>query len=255
MISQLIKTSQEIEAMRRGGQILAWVLNKVAAEVKPGITTGYLNDLAEKLLKDKGAKPSFLHYGQESGNPYPATLCTSVDKAVVHGIPSLNEVLKEGQLVGLDIGCWYEGLCTDMAITVPVGQVSPAVEALIKVTKESLYRGLKVIKDGATVGDFGWAVQSYVEDKGFSVVRQMVGHGVGRAVHEDPPIPNFGRPGQGLKFKSGMTIALEPMVNSGRSDIVILPDGWTVATKDGSLSAHFEVTVAVTDKGCEILTK
>ncbi len=241
--------------MRQGGRILAQVLEQVADRVKPGVSTAELDELAERLLRQHGAEPSFLNYGLESGNPYPATLCTSVDNAVVHGIPTKDQVLKQGQLVGLDIGCWYKGLCTDMAMTVPVGQISNKVEQLIKVTKESLKRGLKTIKNGSTIGDFGWAVQSYVEAQGFSVVKQMVGHGVGYAVHEEPAIPNFGRPGQGLKFVNGMTVALEPMVNAGRSDIMVLPDGWTVTTKDGGLSAHFEVTVAVTDGGCEILTK
>ncbi|MBU1038782.1 type I methionyl aminopeptidase [Patescibacteria group bacterium] len=254
-MSKLIKKNEEIEIMRQGGRILAEVLHLVATEVKPGVSTAYLNDLAEKLLKDRGAKPSFLHYGKETGNPYPATLCTSVDSAVVHGLPSSNIILQTGQLVGLDVGCWYQGLCTDMAITVAVGKISSQAEKLIKVTKQALSVGLAVIKDGATVGDFGQAVQVYVEKQGFSVVKQMVGHGVGYAVHEDPPIPNFGQAGQGLKFKTGMTVALEPMVNMGQSDIKVLSDGWTVVTTDGSLSAHFEVTVAVTDKGCEILTK
>lgn len=240
--------------MRAGGRILAQVLQEVVAAVRPGVTTHQLNELAEQALRSRGAKPSFFGYGAEAGNPYPATLCTSVGSEVVHAIPSPKLKLKSGQIVGLDIGCWYQGLCTDMAVTVPVGQVAEAAQKLLQVTAESLRQGLKQVRAGARMGDIGAAIQSYVEVSGFSVVRQLVGHGVGHSVHEDPPVPNFGRAGTGLELKAGMTLAIEPMVNMGLPEVKVLADSWTVVTADGSLSAHFEHTVAVTKEGYEILT-
>lgn len=250
----LVKTSAEIEKMRVGGKILATVLQQVAAAAQPGITTGELNRLAEQGLRERGATPSFLGYGHESDDPYPATLCTSVDAAVVHAIPSPNQELREGQIVGLDLGCWYQGLCTDMAVTVPVGRVSREAAKLIKVTQAALHEGLQHLRAGARVGDIGHAIQTYVEANGFSVVRQLTGHGVGRAVHEEPGIPNFGRPGTGAKLDAGMTIAVEPMVNIGGAAVETLADGWTVVSADSSLSAHVELTVLVTNQGYEVLT-
>lgn len=250
----IIKSDNEIKILRAGGKILAQVLHEVAAAVKPGITTEDLNQLAIKRLRELKAEPSFLNYGAETGKPYPAALCTSVDDSVVHGIPSSNIILQEGQIVGLDLGCWYEGLCTDMAVTVPVGQVSKDILKLLEVTKKALQLAIKQAVVNNSTGDIGHAVQEYVESNGFSVVRQLVGHGVGREVHEDPPVPNFGKPGTGYKLKSGMVIAIEPMVNMGDYSVKNLKDGWTVVTLDGSLSAHFEHTIAITDKGPEILT-
>ncbi len=254
-MKSLVKTQTEIETMRAGGRVLATVLAEVASAVRPGVTTAELDQLAERRLRELDAESSFLGYGQETGNPYPATLCTSVNNAVVHGIPSRQAVLQAGQIIGLDIGCWYRGLCTDMAITVPVGKVSAEAAKLIKVTRAALELGLKQITAGAHVGDVGAAVQAYVEVNGFSVVRALVGHGVGRAVHEEPTVPNFGRPGSGPQLEAGTTIAIEPMVNQGGKDVATLPDGWTVVTADGSLSAHFEHTVLVTKTGCEVLTQ
>lgn len=251
----LIKTKTQIEKMRAGGRILASVLNQVAAAVKPGVKTAELNNLAETLLKQWGAKPSFLGYGHEQGKPYPASLCTSVDEAVVHAIPSVDHILQEGEIIGLDIGCWYQGLCTDMALTVPVGKASPKALKLIKITKLSLAEGLRQVRAGAHLGDVGAAIQTFVEAEGFSVVRQLTGHGVGKAVHEEPVVPNFGKKGTGIKLAAGMTLALEPMVNEGGYEIKVLADGWTVVTADKSLSAHFEHTVLVTDGGYEILTQ
>jgi len=251
----LIKTKEEIEKMRAGGRILATALHEVAAAVQPGITTSELNDIAEQALKKAGARPSFLGYGRGKGNSYPASLCTSINEAVVHAIPSPDIKLEAGQIIGLDLGCWYEGLCTDMAITVPVGEISVSAQKLIKITEQSLYEGLKQIKSGARLGDIGQAIQALVEANGFSVVRDLCGHGVGHAVHEDPAIPNFGRAGTGLKLEAGMTIAIEPMVNMGKARVDFLADGWTVVTSDKSLSAHFEHTVVVTEQGCEILTQ
>ncbi len=250
----ILKSDNEIKILRVGGKILAKVLYEVAKTVKPGITTEELNQLAIKRLRKLKAEPSFLNYGAETGHPYPAALCTSVDDAVVHGIPNSKVVLKEGQIVGLDLGCWYEGLCTDMALTVPVGAVTSEVTNLLKVTKTALEIAIKQAKVGNKTGDIGNAVQEYVEACGFSVVRQLVGHGVGREVHEDPPVPNFGKPGTGYELKEGMVIAIEPMVNMGDYPVKNLKDGWSVVTLDGSLSAHFEHTVAITDKGPQILT-
>lgn len=248
------KTSPEVAIMRRGGKILAATLQEVASAVRPGITTAELNQLAEAGLKSRGAMPSFLHYGDPK-NPYPASLCTSVDSAVVHGIPKKNEKLVEGQIVGLDLGCWYEGLCTDMALTIPVGKVDGRVAKLIRTAESALKEGLKQVKAGARLGDIGEAIQTYVEAQGFSVVRALTGHGVGRAVHEEPSVPNFGKAGTGQKLVPGMTLAIEPMVNEGDFEVETLDDDWTVVTVDGKHSAHFEVTVAVTEKGCEVLTK
>jgi methionyl aminopeptidase len=250
----LVKTAAEIAAMRAGGKILAQALEAVVAAVRPGVTTAELDQVAEAKLTSLGATPSFLNYGAELGNPFPATLCTSVNNAVVHGIPQNKTPLAEGDIVGLDIGCWYQGFCTDMAVTVPVGKVSPEAQKLIAVTAKALSLGLAEVKAGVRVGNVGAAVQAYVEANGFSVVRQLVGHGVGRAVHEDPQVPNFGRRGSGAELKAGMTIAVEPMVNQGGVEVETLDDGWTVVTADGSLSAHFEHTVLVTTKGCDILT-
>lgn len=253
-MSVTIKTPKEIETMRQGGAILAQVLQTVASAVKPGITTADLDSLARQELKRLGAAPSFLNYGAESGNPFPAALCTSIDSGVVHGMPSSEVILQPGQIIGLDIGCWYKGLCTDMAVTVGIGQISDAAAKLIKTAQEALQRAITVIKAGATVGDIGQAIQSYVEAQGLAVVRQLVGHGVGRAVHEAPNVPNFGKKNTGLKLIPGMTLAIEPMVNAGGWEIKILPDGWSAVTSDGSLSAHFEHTIVVTEQGCEVLT-
>ncbi len=253
-MNNLIKTTSEIEIMRAGGRILAQVLQTVAAAVKPGISTAALDTLARQELFRLGAEPSFLNYGAPPGKPFPAALCTSVNSGVVHGIPLATQILQAGQIIGLDIGCWYKGMCTDTAITVGVGKISREAEKLIKVTAKALQRAVAAVKPRATLGDIGQAIQSYVEAQGLAVVRQLVGHGVGRAVHEEPAVPNFGKKGSGLKLLAGMTIAIEPMVNVGGYEIKALPDGWSVVTKDGSLSAHFEHTVVVTKQGCEVLT-
>ncbi len=248
------KTQAEIEIMRQGGKILAQTLIEVAAAVKPGVSTLHLDMLARQGLKTRGANPSFLGY--RTGNQsYPASLCTSVDNGVVHGVPSPDFILKEGQIISLDLGAWYQGLCTDMAITVPVGKISKTAAKLIRITQESLARALEKVKAGARVGDISEVIQSYVEQNGFSVVRTLFGHGVGRAVHEEPRIPNFGHKGTGPLLTEGVTLAIEPMVNIGNPEVKTLTDGWTIVTADNSLSAHFEHTVAVTKHGYEILTK
>ena len=244
----IIKSPQEIAIMREGGKILAKILKKVEKEAKPGVTTKELDEYAEKLALKYGSRPSFKGY-----NNYPSALCVSVNEEVVHGIPS-GRKLKEGDIVGLDMGIYYKGLCTDSAVTVGIGKISSKAERLIKVTEQALKYGIDVVKPEAHIGDIGFAIQSYVESQGFSVVRDLVGHGVGKNVHEAPQIPHFGRKGSGLKLKEGMTIAIEPMVNAGKYYVHQAKDGWTFVTSDGSLSAHFEHTMAVTKNGCEILT-
>ncbi len=253
-MNHLVKTAAEIEAMRQGGKILASVLQKVAAAVKPGVSTKELDEIAERSLRSLGAEPSFLGYKSDR-LVYPASLCTSVNSEVVHGIPDKNKMLHEGDIVGLDLGCWYKGLCTDHAITVPVGKVSKQASKLIKTARVALELALKPVRAGAAIGDIGEAVQAYVEYQGFSVVRALTGHGLGKAVHEEPVVPNYGKSGLGFKLLAGMTVAIEPMVNEGDYEVDTLDDGWTVVTADGKLSAHFEHTVLITNNGCEVLTK
>ncbi len=250
-----IKTKDEIQKMREGGSMLADILQKVAGIAVPGASTADLNAEAERLIRARGAIPSFLGYAPSGAPmPYPAALCTSVNDEVVHVIPS-KRVLKEGDIVGLDLGLWYKGLCVDAAITVGVGAISAEAKKLITTTREALSLGIAEVKDGAYVGDIGCAVQCFVEKRGFSVVRDLAGHGVGHAVHEEPFILNFGKKGTGELLKEGMTLAIEPMVNEGGWRVKIDEDGWGIRTADGSLSAQFEHTVAVTKEGCEILTK
>jgi len=246
----IIKTPKEIELMREGGEILAKVLREVSLRVKPGVSTQELDSLAEELIIKSKGKPSFKGY-----KGYPAALCASVNNEVVHGIPSSEKILKSGDIVGLDLGLEYKGCFTDMTITVPVGKVSKIAHKLIKVTKNSLTQGIRKIEPGNFISDISRAIQDYVERQGFSVVRDLVGHGVGREVHEDPPVPNFFDPNlESVKLREGMVLALEPMINMGSYEVEVLDDGWTVVTRDGFLSAHFEHTVAVTKEGYEILT-
>lgn len=251
-----IKTKEEIKILREGGGILADVLREVAAAVRPGISASKIDALAEKLIRQAGGEPSFKNYKTSDDRiPFPASLCVSINSEVVHGIPSESKILREGDIVGLDFGMKYKGLYTDMAVTVAIGAVSEKAQRLIETAKKSLDTGIEVIKEGAHVGDIGFAIQQYVESRGFSVVKKLVGHGVGYGVHEEPEIPNYGRNGARPRLKKGMVLALEPMINKGASDVVLSEDGWTWVTKDGSLSAHFEHTVAVTESGAEILTR
>ena len=236
--------------MRRAGHIVRQVLERVRVAVKPGASTADLDRVAEEVLKEFGAKAAFKGY-----HGYPAVLCTSVNSEVVHGIPSAKRVLKEGDIVSLDFGAIVDGYYGDSAITVAVGaKIDPRTERLLKVTEESLQKAISVVKPGATLGDIGEAVQTMVEAEGFSVVRDFVGHGIGTSMHEDPQVPNFGQAGKGMKLKAGMVFAIEPMVNAGKPEVRVLKDGWTAVTDDGSMSAHFEHTVAVTDTGATILT-
>ena len=236
--------------MRRAGHIVRQVLERVRVAVKPGASTADLDRVAEEALKEFGARAAFKGY-----HGYPAVLCTSVNSEVVHGIPSSRRMLKEGDIVSLDFGAIVDGYYGDSAITVAVGEkIDPKTERLLKVTEESLKKAISVVKPGATLGDIGEAVQTMVEAEGFSVVRDFVGHGIGTSMHEDPQVPNFGQAGKGMKLKAGMVFAIEPMVNAGKPEVRVLKDGWTAVTDDGSMSAHFEHTVAVTDTGATILT-
>ncbi len=244
-----IKSPHEIEAMRSAGKILAETFEYLAESIQPGISTAELDDIAARFIRKNNATCSFWQY-----NGYPAHICSSVNEQVVHGIPSRKVKLCEGDIVSLDIGVYYKGYHSDSARTFAVGEISPEAEKLICVTKESFYEGLKMAQAGNRVFDIGAAVQTYVEQNGFSVVRSLVGHGVGSALHEDPEVPNFGTPGRGARLMPGMTLAIEPMVNQGTYHVNTLSDGWTVVTADGKLSAHYEHTILVKDGEAEILT-
>jgi methionyl aminopeptidase len=249
-VAVVLKSTQEIEKMRRAGEVTRDVLELVRGLVKPGVTTFDLEKAAVARLEELGIKAAFKGY-----HGYPCALCTSVNSEVVHGIPSEKRVLKEGDIVSVDFGVVVDGYYGDSAITVPVGKIAPDTARLLDVTKKSLHAGIAAVRPGATLGDVGAAVQGVVEGEGFSVVRDFVGHGIGVHMHEDPQVPNFGEAGRGMKLKAGMVIAIEPMVNAGRPDVMVLDDGWTAVAKDGSMSAHFEHTVAVTATGARILTE
>jgi methionyl aminopeptidase len=235
--------------MRRAGQVVREVLELVRAQVKPGATTLDLERAAQARLDELGVKAAFKGY-----HGFPCVLCTSVNSEVVHGIPSAKRVLKEGDIVSVDFGAVVDGYYGDAAITVPVGSIDADAARLLEVTEKSLHAGIAAVRPGATLGDVGAAVQDVVEAEGFSVVRDFVGHGIGVHMHEDPQVPNFGERGRGMKLKTGMVIAIEPMVNAGKADVKVLGDGWTAVAADGSMSAHFEHTVAVTATGARVLT-
>lgn len=245
----ILKSQDEIKRMADACRIVADVLEGIKQGVAPGVKTIELDRFAESFIISRGAKPAFKGY-----RGYPASVCTSVNEQVVHGIPSTNR-LKEGDIVSLDIGVYYRGFYGDAALTLPVGKISAQTERLLAAAEESLYRGIEKAVPGNRLSDVSAAIQECVEEEGFTVVRNFVGHGIGRELHEEPQIPNFGRPGQGPELREGMTLAIEPMVNAGGWEVMILDDGWTAVTKDGSLSAHFEHTIAVTGDGNVILTK
>ena len=245
-----IKTAQEIEKMRASGVILRQVHKAVSEAVRPGATTMDLERVAEAKIKELGAKAAFKGY-----NHYPACLCTSVNHEVIHGIPSAKRVLQEGDIVSVDCGVILDGYYSDAAETYPVGRLNPETRKLLDVTKASLERAIGEVKVGGTVGDIGATVQEMCEAEGYGVVRDFVGHGIGKSMHEDPQVPNFGRRGKGTKLKAGMVLAIEPMINAGSADVKVLKDGWTAVTVDGSMSAHFEHTVAVTKDGPLVLTR
>jgi len=251
-----LKNQEQIELLRQGGKILAQVLAAVKKQIQPGVNTRELNEFAERLISDYGAKPSFKGYQASwAPSPFPSALCVSINEEVVHGLPIPNRVLYDGDIVGIDCGLEYQGLFTDMAITVGVGKVSAAASKLMQVTKECLSLAIKQVKNGRPLSAIGQAIQKHAEKNNLAVVRQLVGHGVGFAAHEDPQIPNYDEPRAAkIIMQTGMVLAIEPMITAGDWPVETLPDGWTIVTKDGSLAAHFEHTVAVTDKGAEILT-
>ena len=243
-----LKSSHEIDLMRRSGKITAAARALAGEMVKPGVTTQEINDAVERFIRQQGAVPSFLHY-----NGYPASACISVNDEIIHGIPG-KRVLQEGDIVSVDVGAYIGGFHGDCAATFPCGRVSPEAQRLIDVTRQSFFEGIRFAREGQRLQDVSAAIQSYVEQNGFSVVREYVGHGVGAKMHESPEIPNYGRPGHGPRLLRGMTLAVEPMVNAGSAAITQLSDGWTVKTADGKWAAHYENTILITDGAPEILT-
>jgi len=251
LVAVILKSSKEIEKMRVAGKVVRETLELVRTHVRPGVTTLDLEKLAEAKIAEMGAKPAFKGY-----HGFPCVLCTSVNSEVVHGIPSAKRVLREGDIVSVDCGAIVDGYFGDAAITVAVGEKIDADTArLLRVTEASLQAAINVVRPGATLGDVGAAVQGVVEAEGFSVVRDFVGHGIGSRMHEDPQVPNYGQAGKGMKLRAGMVIAIEPMVNAGKAEVQVLSDGWTAVTVDGSMSAHFEHSVAVTATGARVLTE
>ena len=246
-MSIVLRSAAEIEKLARVNALVARVLVELAAAVKPGVTTKQLDEIAEQRLREAGAAPAFKGY-----HGYPATICASVNEQVVHGIPN-DRPMVEGDIVSIDMGAKLDGFFGDSAVTVPVGRVTAEAERLLAVTKTALDRAVATVKAGARVSDIGAAVQSYVEAHGFSVVREFVGHGIGTSLHEEPQIPNYGTAGRGPRLQEGMALAIEPMVNAGSPSVAVDKDGWTARTADGSLSAHFEYSVAVTEDGARIL--
>ena len=249
-----LKTAQEIDAIRQSCRIVAEVLALVGSQVKPGVSTIELDRMAEEYIHSRGAKPAFKGYGHSEDNLFPATLCTSIDAVVVHGIPGERRLV-EGEIIGIDVGVNFKGFFGDAARSFSVGRIPPDKARLLKVTEESLGKGIAKAVAGNTVGDVSWAIQKHVESHGFSIVRDLTGHGVGRELHEEPAVPNFGKPGSGERLVAGMTLAIEPMVNMGSWKVRIASDGWTVLAEDGKPSAHFEHTVAIGTGAPEILTR
>ena len=256
MPNQWIKTEEEIGRLRASSQRLAGVLSAVMTAAAPGMTTWDIDVLAERLIREAGGIPIFKGYNAGGGRPFPASLCVSLNEEVVHGIPRKERIIKEGDLLKLDIGMRFEGMVSDMARTLPVGTISAEAQKLLDVTRESLERGIATLRPGARVSAYASAVQGFVEANGFSVVRDLVGHGVGHELHEDPQVPNYtSRHMHDFVLEQGMTLALEPMINAGTFQVDIAPDDWTFITADGRLSAHFEDTVVITESGVEVLTK
>jgi len=245
----ILRSRAEIEKIRNSCRIVSDILRKIGETVQPGITTWDLNALSEELARQSGAKPAFMGY-----HGYPYALCTSVNEQVVHGMPSKHRRLKEGDILSLDFGVVVDGYYGDAAVTVPVGKIAAEAERLCEVTRESLSRGISQALSGNHLSDISHAIQEYVESRGFSVVREFVGHGIGQHLHESPQVPNYGPPGKGVRLKPGMVLAIEPMINYGGPDVEIMEDNWTAVTLDRSLSAHFEHTIAITTDGPEILT-
>lgn len=244
-----LKTKRQIELMKEACRITKGMLDIVEKNIKPGVSTLELDQIAEDYCRSQGAIPNFKGYGG-----FPGSICTSINDVIVHGIPKANVILKEGDIISIDCGAYIRGFNGDAARTFPVGKISKEKQQLIDVTKQSFFEGIKGLKIGDKIGDIGERVQKYAESFGFSVVREMVGHGIGRELHEDPEVPNYGHKGFGPTIENGLCIAVEPMINMGKKEIVIDKDGWTTRTKDGKPSAHYENTLAITDEGVEILT-
>lgn len=244
-----IKSEKQIELMKEAGRLIAITHDELGKELKPGMSTIDIDRLGDEIIRSFGCIPNFKNY-----NGYPASICVSVNDEVVHGIPTSKRILREGDIVSLDAGLIYRGYHSDAARTWGIGEISAEARRLIDVTKQSFFEGIKCVKEGNHLYEISGIIQNYVEGKGYSVVRDLVGHGIGKKLHEDPQIPNFRQKGRGIKLQAGMTLAIEPMVNEGAYDVEWLGDDWTVVTRDGSLSAHYENTVLVTKDGCEILT-
>ncbi|MBS6163641.1 type I methionyl aminopeptidase [Hydrogeniiclostridium mannosilyticum] len=245
----VLKTKRELSAMREAGKISSRALRLAGEAVQPGVSTWEIDRLVREFIEKQGAVPTFLGYGG-----FPASSCISVNNVVIHGIPSKDAVIRQGDIVSIDIGATYEGFVGDNAWTFPCGDVSQEAQALMDATREALFEGIQAARPGNRIGDIGSTVQRYVEARGYSVVRDFVGHGVGAKMHEDPSVPNYGTPGRGVRLLPGMTIAIEPMINAGVKEVKVLKDGWTTVTADGKLSAHFEHSVAITENGPVILT-
>ena len=246
----VLKTARELTIMREACRISATALDIVGKAIEPGVTTAELDRIAEKYIRSQGATPNFKNY-----NGFPATACISINNEVIHGIPTAKRKIQAGDIVSVDLGAMFEGYHGDNAATFASGDISPEAKRLIDTPRESLYDGIKAARAGGRIGDISSSIQSYVEARGYSVVRDFVGHGVGTSLHEAPEVPNFGTAGRGIRLMPGMTLAIEPMINMGKAGVKVLPDGWTVITQDGSLSAHFEHTVAITSEGPQIMTK
>ncbi|MCI1964985.1 MAG: type I methionyl aminopeptidase [Oscillospiraceae bacterium] len=245
----ILKTARELKFMREAGRIAANALKAAGAAIEPGVSTWEISHVARQLIEKSGAIPTFLGYGG-----YPASACVSVNNVVIHGIPSKKHLIKEGDIVSIDVGATFEGFVGDNAYTFPCGRVSQEAQALMDATRNGLQEGIRAAVAGNRLGDVGSAVQRYAEARGYSVVREFVGHGVGAKMHEDPSVPNYGTPGRGVRLLPGMTIAIEPMINQGVKEVEVLDDGWTTVTADGKLSAHFENSIAITPDGPVILT-
>jgi len=249
-----LKTEDEIELMRRANQLVGKTLGELAKHIKPGVTTLQLDKIAEEFIRDNGAIPTFKNFPNPYGGPFPASICTSVNDVVVHGIPDDKTVLRDGDIISVDCGTLLDGFNGDSCYTFCVGEVSDEIRQLLKTTKESLYLGIEQAVAGKHVGDIGYTVQNYCEAQGYGVVRELTGHGIGREMHEDPQIPNYGRRGNGAFLKAGMCIAIEPMITMGKRDIWLMDDRWTVKTRDGKPAAHFEHTIAIRRGKAEILS-
>ena len=249
-----LKTEDEIELMRRANQLVGKTLGELAKHIKPGVSTLQLDQIAEEFIRDHGAIPTFKNFPNDYGAPFPASICTSVNDVVVHGIPDSKTILKDGDIISIDCGTILDGFNGDSCYTFCVGEVSDDVKILLNVTKESLYLGIENAVAGKHLGDIGNAVQTHCDQHGYGVVRELTGHGIGREMHEDPQVPNYGRRGNGVLLKAGMCLAIEPMITMGSRDIYMMPDRWTIRTRDGKMAAHFEHTVAVRKGKAEILS-